>query len=128
MKKLLKKELIKWAKRNNMCNSNKIPTFEKVAQRAAENLQRLYRREDWAPPTTPATMRMLKPHPDNWMLWALKEPQPTPDAWKDYKGQRNPYVDDTELLHERMHAMYGYLYCEVPDECRVVSLMQNEGE
>lgn len=142
MKKSLRKELIKWAKRNNKRNNKRVlkanfsvgtkhdmrmfeeigttlPNYEEAAQQAAERLKNVFQQDKWAPPTKPAPTRMMKPDVNNWMEWAATPPP---------KTAHNPYILDTLLLHERMRAMYGYLYCEVPDECRVVSLMQNEGE
>ena len=93
-----------------------VAAWTEIARIAAEKLQGS---DSWAPPTEPAPTRMMKPDVNNWMEWAATPPP---------KTAHNPYILDTLLLHERMHAMYGFLYEGVPDECRVVFLMQNEGE
>lgn len=98
-----------------------VAAWTEIARIAAEKLQAC---DPWAPPTTPATMRMKKPDIDDWVEWALKAP--INDVF--VACSFSPIQQAALLMHERMHAMYGYLCGEVPDECRVVSLMQNEGE
>ena len=93
-----------------------VVAWTEIARIAAEKLQDMFQRDKWAPPTQPRNIPMKKPDVNDWVQWALTEPYPTHEMQKAL------------LLHERMHAMYGYLCSEVPDECRVVSLMQNEGE
>lgn len=84
-----------------------VAAWTEIARIAAEKLQDMFQRDKWAPPTTPATMRTVKPNPNNWMEWTATAPGKT-------------------CLSELI--LYRYLCEEVPDECRVVSLMQNEGE
>lgn len=127
MKKSLRKELIKWAKRNNKRNNKRVlkanfsvgtkhdirmfeeigttlPNYEEAAQQAAERLKNVFQQDKWAPPTKPA-----------------------PDAWAAYKGPRYERSFKMHSLHESIFARHDY-YWDVPDECRVVSLMQNDGE
>ena len=94
-----------------------VAAWTEIARIAAEKLQDMFQRNKWAPPTQPCNIRMKKSDIDDWMEWTLTEP-----------FGLSPIQQAALLMHERMHAMYGHLSGEVPDECRVVSLMQNEGE
>ena len=97
-----------------------VAAWTEIARIAAEKLQDMFQRDKWAPPTQPRNIPMKKPDIGDWMEWANKT--------RTIGATLPTFAEAALLMHERTHAMYGHLSDEVPDECRVVSLMQNEGE
>ncbi len=100
-----------------------VAAWTEIARIAAEKLEKTYEgpRNPYIdnPELLHARMGvvMKKPDVNDWVQWAFTEPYPTHEMQKAL------------LLHECMHAAYGHLSSfDIPDECRVVSLMQNEGE
>ena len=118
MKKSLRKELIKWAKRKGM----------RVMEADFSNDKAVFEDLGKTLPTFKEVGRivMKKPEAEDWMQWAPPT-KPAPDAWAAYEGPRDERSLQMFHLHESIFARHGY-YWDVPDECRVVSLMQNDGE